>query len=92
MSSEEKVETIIFNILHQQAETYIKNLNDIISNHVVDEEAKQDLEEMMDVIRDFYKAEDKSYEERKLRSAGKLFGTADPSCYGRFKNKPESER
>lgn len=66
MSSEEKVETIIFNILHQQAETYIKNLNDIISNHVVDEEAKQDLEEMMDVIRDFYKAEDKSYEERKL--------------------------
>lgn len=62
VSSEEKVETIIFNILHQQAETYIKNLNDIISNHVVDEEAKQDLEEMMDVIRDFYKAEDKSYE------------------------------
>ena len=66
VSSEEKVETIIFNILHQQAETYKKNLNDIISNHVVDEEAKQDLEELIDAIRNFYKTKDKNYEERKL--------------------------
>lgn len=66
VSSEEKVETIILNILNQQGETYIKNLNDIISNHVVEKEAKQDLEELVDAIRNFYKAKDKNYEERKL--------------------------
>lgn len=59
VSSEEKVETIILNILRQQGETYIKNLNDIISNHVVEKEAKQDLEELIDAIRDFYKAEER---------------------------------
>lgn len=66
VSSEEKVETIILNILHQQGEMYVKNLNDIISNHMVEKEAKQDLEELIEAIRDFYKAEDKNYEERKL--------------------------
>ena len=50
-------ETVILNIIHESNEGYISDLNLIIDNHIVDADAKEDLEELKRKISDFNKEE-----------------------------------
>jgi len=49
--------TVIANIIAEDNETYVEDLNLIIGNHIVDDEAKADLIELKQKILEFYKKE-----------------------------------
>lgn len=51
-------EMVIKNIISETAEAYLEDLQMILDNHIVCEEAKADMEELMRKIREFHKHDD----------------------------------